>query len=808
MILLTLDFYQNKLMFDWWIKMDDINWFELRISISRKLENIEKFQVAEAIKTSDFSFEEEEGCDYDDGGVSDYWHGYIAIIIFHEYILPLEETVIKIILNTITNATTENVFDLKFYEAQVKLSDKNLKKIPKIGKIYRNEKYDKIPISQEIIECAVDFIRENPKKKITMSDRFTKKFCDYMNRNLGQIEFKSSGESSDNEELRSDLKDIILYNLEVFHDNIPLDQIYKDFGKKYSHFNDKQILELVKELITDKTIEATIDLPDGFLKIKRFPHFKIIETKRSIKPAADKVKSFSNLGNLVIKLDTLIEPFKEKEDILYSFITEKLCLPKEQDAKNVCKIIINKGLSRFPIFDTGQGIRKQVIKKKQDDISNMKVLLLGSNCKGLKEVLVSKEFSKIRKEFVNSSIQFLDAPHIKRDDIYEKLSEFKPQIVHFSGHGTYKTGPLFDGDEFLINTPPPLIDQLINVLKKGNEYIKLIIFNVCESSTIAEKVSKFIDYAIGIEGIAEDECVVAFSKGFYRILLNRDSIKNAFDNGTNRFFTKHTGTKADGLKRPYRRFSKNPGSLGEFTETFKESQDAFTENQRNLILKLGELRDKIHSNHPFENIKVRYMDSDFYKYMDTKRWNSANDQIKYKLKREIEHLNDLMHRLTSIITFLGLQNHLKDTLNSDEPRVTDMYSISPEKLAYSMAKGSEQYKNDSKRHLEDQFYNIGYLAGNFTTIFSEDGIYIFLDDDDILQAEKIKQYFISLNKYTNEFIQSQINLDEDDLKVEKILEISIKLIEKIDSEQIKNTLRFISKIYANLRKNKRLFENF
>ncbi len=216
-------------------------------------------------------------------------------------------------------------------------------------------------------------------------------------------------------------------------------------------------------------------------------------------------------------------------------------------------------------------IMNKVIQKKHGDLSNMKVLLLGSNCKGSKEILVSNEIRKIRKEFAHSSIQFIDAPYIKRVDIYEKISEFKPEIVHFSGHGTYKTGPLFNGDEFLINTPPPLIDQLIKVLKKGKKYIKLIIFNVCESLTIAKKVSEFIDYTIGIKAIGNDECVTAFSKGFYRTLLKKDSIKNAFDNGTTRFFLKHTNIKADGHSRPYKMFPKNPNSLGEFTETFREN---------------------------------------------------------------------------------------------------------------------------------------------------------------------------------------------------------------------------------------------
>ena len=91
-------------------------------------------------------------------------------------------------------------------------------------------------------------------------------------------------------------------------------------------------------------------------------------------------------------------------------------------------------------------------------------------------------------------------------------------------------------------------------------------------------------------------------------------------------------------------------------------------------------------------------------------------------------------------------------------------------------------------------------------MFSEDGIYIFLDETDIPETEKIKKYFLSLNEYINKYIY--INLERDDITVEQIFESSIKLIKKIDSEQIEMTIFFIGKIYKNLEKIKEHFEKF
>ncbi len=438
----------------------------------------------------------------------------------------------------------------------------------------------------------------------------------------------------------------------------------------------------------------------------------------------------------------------------------------------------------------------------------MKVLLIGSNYKGMKEVLIGREIKKIREILISSEIHLIDAPDSKRDELYERISEIKPQIIHFSGHGTNETGPLFNGDEYLISTPPPLMDQLIEVLKKGKQYVKLVIFNVCDSLTIAEKTSGFIDFTIGIEKKAEDRCVRAFSKGFYRILLRKDSLNNAYDNGTNRFSIKHTEIKADGLKQPYQMFSKNSEDEGVFIDVFGEisSESVINERRKKIISKLIFLQDKIHSNYPFETIKVRYLDSNFYNYMNKKYWNRAKNQIVYKLKKEIKHLNEIFMKILSIRTFLGFKNRFTRILESKKSKLTSLFNFSPDSLMFDMVNGSEQSRNSYKRMLGEQFYNVDYLAGNLNTCLSNDGIYIFLDDNYRLEADKIKNYFSSRNKFLNENIF--IILDGDDISFDQILETSCKLIEKIDSEQIEIALSLLGKINKILEDIKGFFEEF
>ncbi len=101
-----------------------------------------------------------------------------------------------------------------------------------------------------------------------------------------------------------------------------------------------------------------------------------------------------------------------------------------------------------------------------EEKQKINVLLIGSNCKGKKEPRIGREIKKIRKILYNSLFEFIDVPATKRNEIFEKISKVKPQIIHFSGHGTFDTGPLFDKDEHFIKAMP-LMEELIGTLKKG-----------------------------------------------------------------------------------------------------------------------------------------------------------------------------------------------------------------------------------------------------------------------------------------------------------------------------------------------------
>ncbi len=170
------------------------------------------------------------------------------------------------------------------------------------------------------------------------------------------------------------------------------------------------------------------------------------------------------------------------------------------------------------------------------------ILFIGANYNRQKVVRTEKEYKAI-KETISSLpyrnlIQLIDCFATKRHEIRTKIIKYKPQIIHFSGHGSFNTGPIFDDDDDEIKVHDLQLD-LIEKLKDYKKFIKVIVFNICESSTIAEKTSKFIDYTVGTDEATDDDSAIAFTKGFYENWGNRDEIKNSIKAGNDKYASKY-----------------------------------------------------------------------------------------------------------------------------------------------------------------------------------------------------------------------------------------------------------------------------
>jgi uncharacterized protein YjbI with pentapeptide repeats len=119
---------------------------------------------------------------------------------------------------------------------------------------------------------------------------------------------------------------------------------------------------------------------------------------------------------------------------------------------------------------------------------------------------------------------------IKGGDLLTTFDDFKPEIVHFSGHATKVEGlPVFlsknDHNKGEIVAKDPFI-QSFELFK---DVIKCVILNACYSEEQAKQIARYIPFVIGMSDKVDDREAKVFSSYFYKAIGNGNDIKRAFD---------------------------------------------------------------------------------------------------------------------------------------------------------------------------------------------------------------------------------------------------------------------------------------
>lgn len=167
-----------------------------------------------------------------------------------------------------------------------------------------------------------------------------------------------------------------------------------------------------------------------------------------------------------------------------------------------------------------------------------RILILSANPKGTSALDLDIEMREIREALRRAenrdrfSLEFRVAARPR--DLRLALLEVKPNIVHFSGHGTGKKGIVLEnetGEEQVVNTET--LTELFGIVNEADESIECVILNACYSEVQAKEIVKHIDYVIGMNQAIPDKDAIAFSIGFYDGLGAGKSIDLAYQLGCN-----------------------------------------------------------------------------------------------------------------------------------------------------------------------------------------------------------------------------------------------------------------------------------
>jgi hypothetical protein len=118
---------------------------------------------------------------------------------------------------------------------------------------------------------------------------------------------------------------------------------------------------------------------------------------------------------------------------------------------------------------------------------------------------------------------------VRVQEVYESLLDFKPQIVHFSGHGSGDDGLALEdetGNVRLVDTV-----ALAKLFELFASNVECVVLNACYSEVQAQAIVKHIPYVIGMNKEIGDKAAIKFATGFYNALGAGESVEFAYKLG-------------------------------------------------------------------------------------------------------------------------------------------------------------------------------------------------------------------------------------------------------------------------------------
>jgi len=114
-------------------------------------------------------------------------------------------------------------------------------------------------------------------------------------------------------------------------------------------------------------------------------------------------------------------------------------------------------------------------------------------------------------------------------DVTRVLDRNRPNVVHFSAHGTPMSRLiLLDDKNQPIEIPRRAMQQAFTSLKND---VRLVVLSACYSEEQAKQIAEIVDYVIGIPESIPVETALVYSAEFYDVLAGGSSVNHAHQRG-------------------------------------------------------------------------------------------------------------------------------------------------------------------------------------------------------------------------------------------------------------------------------------
>lgn len=158
----------------------------------------------------------------------------------------------------------------------------------------------------------------------------------------------------------------------------------------------------------------------------------------------------------------------------------------------------------------------------KDQLQTKRILCLAANPKDTTALRVYSEMRDIAEGVFHSSrFEFHPVFAARKKEIRKNFYLYKPNIVHFAGHGT-DDGSIFieDDDE---KGKAISKEDFVDFIRRYSNDIECIFLNSCYSEIMGKLLKRHVKCVIGLSGKVQEIHARSFSKFFYEgLVINQD----------------------------------------------------------------------------------------------------------------------------------------------------------------------------------------------------------------------------------------------------------------------------------------------
>jgi hypothetical protein len=163
----------------------------------------------------------------------------------------------------------------------------------------------------------------------------------------------------------------------------------------------------------------------------------------------------------------------------------------------------------------------------------IKVLFLASNPRDTQPLRLDEEIREIDTAFRQSDYRnrfdIRQQWAVRVIDLQTHLLRHRPDILHFSGHGSSTNSIILENNQGL--SQPVSTNALGKLFMVLRDNIKCVVLNACYSEDQALAIADNIDCVIGMSKAIGDTAAIMFATAFYSALGYGRDVKTAFDLG-------------------------------------------------------------------------------------------------------------------------------------------------------------------------------------------------------------------------------------------------------------------------------------